>query len=472
MLSQQQTNALLTELDHSMMHDIFGQQTSLTRASTLAHWNAAQLAFLAHGATTPDHLAAALAEAPEFAHAQAVKGMFYLLLGRRELLGTAQEALAAATQAAKDTPVTKREARYVEALKVWMAGSPQGAIHQLEQVLVDHPDDTLSMKLGHAIRFVLGDSTGMLQSVERVMPAYDPKHPGHGYLLGCHAFALEENGAYERAENAGRQALWTAPDDAWGLHAVAHVHDMTANAAKGLDWLEGREAAWAHCNNFRYHVWWHKALMQLDLGQIDEALALYDQQIRKDHTDDYRDISNGTALLMRLELEGVDVGHRWEEMADISATRTEDGCLIFADLHYLLALNGDHRQTDAARLIQRIRHDGQVGQSETAQRMAHPGTEAALGLEAFSEARFAEAFVHLARARPTMQLAGGSHAQRDVFERMTIDAGLRAGLLDQAEHILNERQAQRGGTEDGYCAGRRDLIAAGRGPFDQHSLPA
>ena len=141
-------------------------------------------------------------------------------------------------------------------------------------------------------------------------------------------------------------------------------------------------------------------------------------------------------------------------------------------LHYLLALNGDGRKADASRLIRRICRDGQTGTSDTAHRMANPGVDAALGLQAFGEARFAEAFGHLARARPAMQQAGGSHAQRDVFERMTIDAGLRAGLLDQAEQILNERQAQRGGTEDGYCAARRDLIAAGRGPADRHSLPA
>ena len=33
--------------------------------------------------------------------------------------------------------------------------------------------------------------------------------------------------------------------------------------------------------------------------------------------------------------------------------------------------------------------------------------------------------INLAAARPAMQLAGGSHAQRDVFERVTIDAGKR-----------------------------------------------
>ncbi len=58
-----------------------------------------------------------------------------------------------------------------------------------------------------------------------------------------------------------------------------------------------------------------------------------------------------------------------------------------------------------------------------------------------------------------MQGAGGSHAQRDVFERLTIDAGLRAGCLSDAEAMLADRTARRGGHEDGYAAARRRLIA-------------
>ncbi|MCV6585033.1 MAG: tetratricopeptide repeat protein, partial [Marinibacterium sp.] len=266
------------------------------------------------------------------------------------------------------------------------------------------------------------------------------------------------------------QALWMAPDDAWGLHAVAHVHDMTGNARAGLDWLTGREAAWAHCNNFRYHVWWHKALMHLDLGQVDAVMDLYDREVRQDRTDDYRDISNGTSLLMRLELEGVDVGDRWEELAELSEQRTQDGCLIFADLHYLLALTGDNRSDAVTRMLARIADDAKRN-DETSSRMGDPGLAAATGLEAFGEGRFGDAYSHLAQARGAMQRAGGSHAQRDVFERITIDAAIRSGRLDQAEQILNERLAQRAGREDGYSAARRDLISGARGA-QAHPVPA
>ncbi len=446
-----------------MTLDIFGQDTSLSDVDAMRHWNAVQLGVLSHSASAPEHLGALLKAAPDFALGQAAKGIFYLMLGRRELYATAREALAAADAAILRVGALPRETLYVEALRDWLNGRPTRAIARLEQVLDTHPADSLAMKLSHAIRFILGDSDGMRRSLERVMPAYEPDHAGRGYLLGCHAFALEETGAYEKAEISGRQALWMAPDDAWGLHAVAHVHDMTGNAAQGLDWLTGREEAWAHCNNFRYHVWWHKALMHLDLGQIDEALALYDDEVRKDRTDDYRDISNGTSLLMRLELDGVDVGHRWEELAELSAARTEDGCLIFADLHYLLALTGDKRPEATQQLVARIHRDANTRPCEVGQRMAAPGCAAASGLEAFGEGDYATAFTHLLHARKDMQLAGGSHAQRDVFERLTIDAGLRAGRLDDAERILDDRLARRGGGEDGYTAARRALIAAGRG---------
>ncbi|WP_342078799.1 tetratricopeptide repeat protein [Yoonia sp. SS1-5] len=445
-----------------MMQDLFGQDTTLATPQALESWNNTQRAFLAHGASTPTHLGATLEAEPDFALGHIAKAMFYILLGRKELLATATEAYEAAEATNRAQPISKREMYFLQALRDWMKGQPKAALRHFEAALADNPTDTLAMKLDHAVRFVLGDAVGMRRMIEAVLPAYDNKHPGYGYLLGCHAFAMEETGEYKRAQIAGREALLLAPDDAWGLHAVAHVHDMTADAAGGIKWLTGREEAWAHCNNFRYHVWWHKALMHLDMGEREVVLDLYDQQIRQDKTDDYRDISNATSLLSRLELDGVDVGDRWEELADLSANRTEDGCLIFADLHYLLALVGGQREDAIATMMGRLHRDAKEGKSDMQKAMANPGLAAAAGLEAFGESNFEGAFINLARANADMHLAGGSHAQRDVFERLTIDSGIRAGFLDQAEAILAKRTAQRSGRIDGYAAARQKLIADGR----------
>ncbi|MEM8823891.1 MAG: tetratricopeptide repeat protein [Pseudomonadota bacterium] len=442
------------------LYDRYEQPVSLPDAAAVAEWDAMIGAFLAHGAATPVHLGRLLNLAPDHAATYAVKGLFYALLGRREVMDDAHGALAAAE--ARVAGANGRERALVEALRCVLAGKMAGAVQVLEGILTEAPTDTLVMKLSHALRFIMGDNQGMRRSIEDVLPAYGGDHTGRGYLLGCHAFALEETGDYARAALTGRAALTLAPDDAWGLHAVAHVHDMTGDAEGGLDWLDGRESAWAHCNNFRFHVWWHKALMLLDLRRFDEALDLYDNHIRAEKTDDYRDISNATSMLSRLELEGVDVGDRWCELADLAEARTEDGCLIFADLHYLLALTHEHRDTAVSQMLSRIARDASRPDCDVRARMAAPGLDAAAGLEAFSDGDYDTAFAALARARPSMQAAGGSHAQRDVFERLTIDAGLRAGRLSDVEALLADRTRQRGGHEDGYSAARRSLISQAR----------
>lgn len=457
-----------------MRNDQFGYEIPVSSPAAAEGWDRMVLAFLAHAATTPEHLGTVLTEAPDFVMAHATKGLFCLMLGRAEMHDTARESYTAACQAAKQGAPTPREMGYVRALGAWLDGRPSDCVDALEGVLARWPEDALAMKISHATRFILGDRHGMRRSVEALLPAYDAQNPARGYLLGCHAFALEETGEYTRAETAGRMALSLASDDAWGLHAVAHVFDMTANARAGLDWLQGREHAWAHCNNFRYHVWWHKALMQLDQNRIAEVFDLYDTEIRRDHTDDFRDISNATSLLMRLELEGHDVGVRWEELADICERRTEDACLIFADLHYLMALVGGNRDTATARMMARLQRDARrTDMTEMQARMAHPGLSAATGLEAFGEGNYRTAFLNLGQARQSLQSISGSHAQRDVFERLTIDAGIRSGYLDEAETILRERSGQRAGTLDSYAANRLDLISSARGNWKTaQRLPA
>lgn len=441
-----------------MLTDIFGNDVSLDAVDIRDEWDKVQLAFLAHAQATPTHLANVLNAAPEFAMGHAIKGIFYLMLGRRELVETARDAYRSAHHALKLASSTARERDFVRALGIYLDGNPAQARDVVQDILIRHPRDSLAMKIGHAISFILGQSTDMRRSIEGLLPKYDEGHAGYGYLLGCHAFALEETGAYAKAEQIGRKGMNFAPDDAWGLHAVAHVHDMTANTSAGIKWLTEQENAWSHCNNFRFHVWWHKALFLLDQERIDEVFALYDAEIRKEKTDDYRDISNATSLLSRLELEGFDVGNRWEELADLSENRTADGCLIFADLHYLMALIGGQRDQAIRNMILRINKDAQSANTEITKIMADPGLAAAAGLEAFGEANYELAFKNLACARSKMQLAGGSHAQRDVFERLTIDAGIRGGHFEEAKQILVERKAKRGGTEDHYAAVRFEML--------------
>ncbi len=439
------------------MTDICACPVTLSSRGAVDDWNAMIRGFLAHQAQTPIHLDAVLSAEPDFVMGHAARGLFSLMMGRAELTVVAREALETANAAREAGGIVPREAHWLTALERWLSGSPSGAVAALEETLRAHPTDTLSAKVVQGIRFVLGDAEGMRTSVEAVLPAHGEDHPLRGYLLGCHAFTLEETGDYTAAERIGLEGLTLAADDAWGLHAVAHVHDMTARPDQGIALIENNAAAWSGSNNFRYHVWWHKALLYLDTGELDVALGLYDAQIRADKTDDYRDIANATSLLMRLELEGVDVGPRWAELADLSERRVEDGCLVFADLHYMLALTGAKRGDAQKALIASFARDA-ARSGEMPARVADPGVAAIAGLNAFSEGRYDAAFRYLTAARPAMQDIGGSHAQRDVFERMTIDAGLRAGHFVATEEILLDRLALRAGNSDRFARNRLENL--------------
>jgi hypothetical protein len=435
--------------------DMSGLPTSLPPAR-VADWNRVILGILSHAARTGPDLAAILADHPAFALGQAVRGLSCLLLARAEMVPVARDAHAAALAG---DPATPREVGFVHALGDWLDGRPTHAAARLQIVLDLHPRDALAMKMLQAIHFVMGRPQAMRASVEGVLPVWDD-HPARGYLLGCHAFTLEESGDYAAAERIGRAGVALAADDAWGLHAVAHVYEMTGRARDGIGWLAGREAAWAHCNNFRYHVWWHRALMHLDLGQHDVVLDLYDTEIRADRTDDYRDIANAASLLARLAIDGADVGARWDELADLAERRTGDGCLAFADLHYLLALCGGQRDRAAQDLIRGMRGAaaGTPDHAEAQRVRAHAGHPVALGLHAFARGDYAGAWGSLRGRLADLQEIGGSHAQRDVFERIAVEAALRSGAVTAAERLLRDRAARRGGTWDGYARTRLALI--------------
>lgn len=441
-----------------MLDDICGCRTSLTEQDALSSWNGVVLGILSHGQATGDHLGKLLERAPDFAMGHAMKGLACLMLGRREVVQAAHDASATAQAALARGGATERERLWCRALQDWLAGKPTGAIARMEAAMALNPADTISMKLSHGIRFILGDNQGMLRSVQRALPSHDPDHALYGYILGCHSFALEEMGDYEGAERVGLRALQFAQDDAWGLHAVTHVYDMTHRPDAGIALINENTGVWSQCNNFRFHVWWHKALLHLDQRDYDTALDLYDTKVRDEKTDDYRDFSNASSLLMRLELEGVNVGDRWVELADLAEKRTDDGCLAFADMHYMLALIGESRPDAAARMTARIAKSAQAA-DEMAAVMTSPGLSTSAGLEAFGEADYGTAFAHLRAAQPHFRAMGGSHAQRDVFERLTIEAGLRAGRLNEIEALLLERTTLRGGHEDSFAATRMDHVA-------------
>ncbi|MCB1493546.1 MAG: tetratricopeptide repeat protein [Rhodobiaceae bacterium] len=447
-----QRSASGAEMD--LIEDSFGFRTTVGNTDALEAFDRVRRGVLSHGTDTMSHLDAALAHDPGFACAHAVKGLLMLTLARRELVPAAEAALAAARRSLAERGGTARERAYADALAFWLVGDMTRASGALDAMLQNHAADTLAMKLVQAIRFMAGDQLGMLSSIERVCSAIAPDHPDLGYVLGCRSFALEEAGEYTEAEKAGRRAVELAPDDAWGIHAVAHVLEMNRRAGEGIAWINRHQEGWERSNNFRFHVYWHLALFHLERREYDIVLDIYDRHSNAVGSDDYRDIANSASLLARLNLEGIDCGSRWQDLADLAAHRLDDAMLDFADLHFLISMAGAGRLAEADRLGMRIASAAAPGCCTTTETAAL----AARGLMAFAHADYPVAFANLSAAAPSLVSIGGSHAQRDVFLRIGVEAGLRAGAFGPTELLLRERGRRRPHSDD--FADRRMAAAA------------
>ncbi len=342
----------------------------------------------------------------------AVKALCSLIGGRRECRIGALACIGAAQTLLPDPRRNRRALVYLRAAQVWCDGMMSRSADILNDWVDEHPEDVLGLKICTAIRFMLGDMRAITRITLPTLRRLATSDFGYGFVLGCHAFALEELGEFAVAESFGRQAIELEPADAWAMHAVTHVFEMTNQSNRGLSWLESTQMQWAKCNNFAYHMAWHRGLFQLELGMIGEVLNTYDQSIRTVPTDDYRDISNAVSMLARLERLGVNVGNRWGELAEISKRRASDSTLVFAMLHYLLALVrvGDQDAVDCLLNSMRLLAEEANDQGRVAARV---GLELATAI-----ARTGLHRVDRAEIQALLDRAGeigGSAAQRSVF---------------------------------------------------------
>jgi tetratricopeptide (TPR) repeat protein len=422
-----------------MIVDAFGLSTSShDRAATTAFEEAVQ-GLAAHKPHTGVALGRTLAADPSHVPAIVLKGFANLILAREELQAGA---IAAAREArlALAAGGTVDEHALADALDLAVAGHFDRAADRLDTGFAARPATFLPFKIAYSLRFMRGDTAGLLAMSGRMMDAWREDLPAAGYLLGCRAFALEEDGQFAAAERAGRRAVALQPDDAWGMHAVSHVHEMRGEAAEGIDWLEATRPAWSRCNNFSFHMAWHLALLHLERGEHDRVLALYDAEVRPVQSDDFRDVANAVSLLWRLNCLGVDVGTRWVDLREVAERRQDDVTLVFAALHTLFTLVAldDHRGVASLLAALEAKAMEAGDQASTAAQVGVPLAR----LIARGEAEDWDDIDPLLAALPEI---GGSQAQRDLFLLAIADAATRRGdraSLAKVEIIRSRLKAE------------------------------
>ena len=422
-----------------MSVDVRGLPITVANDEALSAYEKAVAGYLAQKPDTMDHLDAALDADPEFVMARCLKVYLLKMAFDPAFLPAARECLDTAGKAAGGA--TDRERRHVSAARLLLDDRAVDVLATLDGIAVDHPTDLMTLKLTQFLHFWRGDAANMRDVIGRALHAWNPDVPGYGFVLGMLSFGFEESGDYEAAERAGREAVDLNPEDSWAVHAVAHTIEMEGRHADGIEWLKHTEADWLGNNNFRFHLWWHRSLHHLERNEIDEVLDLYDTGIRGERTDFATDIANGAALLWRLALRGVDVGHRWEELGERAEARARDAANTFFSTNYMMALLATDRREAAEDLLAAMREES-ARNDPIASRAVDAGVALSEALRAFHDGDHGVAVDLLLPVRYDLRLFGGSHAQRDVFDQTLVLAALRSGRESLARALIAERETR------------------------------
>jgi hypothetical protein len=208
-------------------------------------------------------------------------------------------------------------------------------------------------------------------------------------------------------------------------HAVAHVLEMQRRADEGIAWLAALEPHWDGKGAFLHHLWWHRAMFHLARREFDAVLELYDRRFRNLASplaaampDFYVDVQNAASMLLRLELRGVPIGERWEELADKAQARIGDCLSAWTLPHWMMALAASDRGASAHRMLDAM----QESASPVVREVALPVCQAVLAHRRNEHERVLSL---MATVQGRWQELGGSHAQRDVLAQIVADSTRR-----------------------------------------------
>ncbi len=401
---------------------------------TVEAFNLAMDDYMVFSGEPVGHLLAAAEVDPDFA-------MGYCLTGCLRLFGGVSAAhprvnLELRAARARRSRANPREQAHIDAFETAAQGELSRAGKLWDRILQEYPHDMMAAKCAHESYYLVGEAENMRDSTARILPNWDATVPYYGFLLGMAAFGHEECGEYGQAEELGRQAVDINAHDSWGVHAVAHVMQMQGRRREGIRWLEETLEGWRDSTWLRGHLWWHLCLQLVEDGQIDRVLDIYDARISDCDEDMVTRLMDCASLLWRLELRGIDIGDRWDALADKWLHHVDEHAIAFTDAHLAMTLAAAGRERTTRRFYESQHTYLEVADNTNADILRRVGQDLCRGLAAFQAGDYAAAADRMHPIRNDIRHIGGSNAQRDVFRETLTTALLKCGRHAEARDIL------------------------------------
>ena len=416
-----------------MAQDALGNEVSGRNDATLRGIDDFVTGFLGYETKATNVLAVADAD-PDSVLANVYAGFTWMFLEAATAEDHAQVYLDRGRAAAGSA--NPREQLLLDQLSRWIAGDIPAVLRIGESIVDAFPRDLASVKLHQYFSFNRGDAKAMLAIAQKAEAA----NRDNAHLHGMLAFGYEQMHELGKAESEARRALEIKHKEPWAQHALAHVMLSTGRVREGVDFLGQAQQTWTGLNSFMYtHNWWHKALFHISLGDTRAVFDAYDNHVWGIEPTYSQDQVGAVSLLARMEIAGLDVGDRWQQLADYLRPRARDVIQPFLTLQYLYGLaRADYAEADT--LLAAIEDKARTSQAFDRLVWREVALPAARGVYAHAKRDWTNAARHLTIANPRMTEIGGSHAQRDLFGQILLDAHLKLGNWRIAEQLLEMRR--------------------------------
>lgn len=385
-----------------------------------------------------------------FALAHAYAAYMWMI---RAQLPKARESAASARS--HTTGISRREQRLVGAVGLWTDGKGPLAMPLVKEHLAEFPRDMFMLRLGQRLYMLGCNGAGVPDFPEQLFAlakSVEQENSDDWAFLGLSAFAHHETGRVDEALPLAERSLQLRPTNAVAAHSVAHVFFEKGAHGEGADFLGGWLPGFDKRAAYHVHLSWHQALFALAMGRYQQALDLYQADIRPAVVQkNVTALNDSASLLWRLQVYADTAPpFPWQEVRDQGAPAAERPGPAFRDAHAALAFAGAGDEAMLGRLIDRLRTAANGG-DQLAAEVTLPLVE---GIGAFARGEYAAAVGFLELVFPRLTRIGGSHAQREVFEDTLLEGYLRAERLDKAEEMLRTRLRRRESARDLFWLGR------------------
>lgn len=327
-----------------------------------------------------------------------------------------------------------------------------GAMNTFEKILLSYPLDSYALHLAYFLALLTGHTSRMRDTPRSVIHHYKPHMAFYGNTHGKMGFGQSEMGEFQAGELSSRLALDHFRLDNWSHHSLAHNFDESGRALQGSLFLENTEPEWSMGTSFSHHLWWHSALFQVSLGDHEAALTMYDQHIWPlvHKVGGLFPLSDASALLARLHMEGVDTGSRCKEVAKAGEQLLEDNLSLFYDGHLCMSacMAGDTTSRDKLRESVTKLIQGQTRKGWNKQVTTRVGLPLLEGITKYFDGDYSGSVRTLAPVMEELQTTlQGSRAQKDVFRQMMLQAAVKSGTqadLGLAKQVLDTQLQESG----------------------------